>query len=60
VGWEKEIWTPSFLSGNIADLFVGGADFRSWLGHQYILTETFHGFPQSLQASTGIVLEIRS
>ena len=48
------------LSGNIADLLLGGADFRSWLGHQYILTETFHGFPQSLQASTGILPESRS
>jgi len=44
----------------MADLFLGGADFESWLGHQYILTETFHGFPQSLQANTGIVPEIRT
>lgn len=60
VGWKKEIWTPSSLSGNITDLFLGGADFRSCLGHQYNLPETFHGFLQSLQASAGIVPEIRS
>lgn len=47
--WTKQVGT----SGNASDLYLGGAQFKSWPG-QY-LDQGFHGFPWYLPAYAQMV-----
>jgi hypothetical protein len=49
----------SWSSGNSSDLCLGSAWFEPWSGDTNYPGRDFYGFPQSLQANSGIVPLIR-